>query len=230
MRDAVDHRNVDGLALAGAARLDGCGEQADGQIEGASPEIGDEIERGRRRMVWLARLRGVLAQRSGDDRESRRRWLKSQDAPLLGPSIGGSTSLVLLKPRGSRPSMAALTSSGARKASDKVIRIDRSLLRSRAASVAMDARGDVLVRPSGRHAPHHGEGLFGRAAAMLAGLRLAHPQLRMLATSPMDRQDSSPSAICFSSFSTATGPKQPYADYNHQVGWAVHAQPRRVDR
>jgi hypothetical protein len=50
-------------------------------------------------------------------------------------------------------------------------------------------RGDVLVRPSRGHAPHHGEGLFGGAAAMLAGFRLADPQLRMLAASPMDRQD-----------------------------------------
>ena len=49
--------------------------------------------------------------------------------------------------------------------------------------------GDILVRPSGRHAPHHGERLFGRAAAVLAGLRLADPQLRVLAASPMDRQD-----------------------------------------
>ena len=50
-------------------------------------------------------------------------------------------------------------------------------------------RGDVLVRPSRGHAPHDGEGLFGGAAAMLAGLRLADPQLRVLAASPMDRQD-----------------------------------------
>ena len=49
--------------------------------------------------------------------------------------------------------------------------------------------GDVLVRPSRGHAPHHGEGLFGGAAAMLARLRLADPQLRVLAAPPMDRQD-----------------------------------------
>jgi hypothetical protein len=39
-----------------------------------------------------------------------------------------------------------------------------------------------------RSSPHHGKRLVGRAAAMLAGLRLADPQLRMLAASPMDRQ------------------------------------------
>jgi Transposase IS66 family len=54
---------------------------------------------------------------------------------------------------------------------------------------SVQRRGDVLIGPSGRHAPHHGEGLFRRAAAVLAGLRLAHPQLRMLTASPMDRQD-----------------------------------------
>jgi len=50
-------------------------------------------------------------------------------------------------------------------------------------------RRDVLIRPAARHAAHNGEGLFGGAAAMLAGLRLADPQLRMLAAAPMDRQD-----------------------------------------
>src|SRR3954451_1144317 len=34
-------------------------------------------------------------------------------------------------------------------------------------------RGDVPVRPSRGHAPHHRQGLFGGAAAVLAGLRLA---------------------------------------------------------
>src|SRR5438477_645263 len=37
-------------------------------------------------------------------------------------------------------------------------------------------RGDVLVRPSGCHGPHHREGLVGGAAAMLARLRFADPQ------------------------------------------------------
>jgi hypothetical protein len=44
-------------------------------------------------------------------------------------------------------------------------------------SHSVQRRGDVCVRPSGRHAPHHGERLFGGAAAVLAGLRLADPQL-----------------------------------------------------
>ena len=70
---------------------------------------------------------------------------------------------------------------------DTVRRPSLSLARGHSHSV--QRRGDVLVRPSGRHAPHHGEGLFGRAATMLAGLRLVHPQLRVLAASPMDRQD-----------------------------------------
>src|SRR5215469_18377419 len=48
-------------------------------------------------------------------------------------------------------------------------------------------RGNILVRPSGRHGPHHGEGVVGGPAAVLAGLRLADPQLRVLATAPMDR-------------------------------------------
>ena len=50
-------------------------------------------------------------------------------------------------------------------------------------------RGDILVRPSGRHSPYYGERLVGRAAAMLAGVRLADAQLRVLAAAPMDRQD-----------------------------------------
>src|SRR4051794_4112575 len=49
--------------------------------------------------------------------------------------------------------------------------------------------GDVLVRPSRGHAPYHSKSLFRGAAAMLARLRLADPQLRVLAASPMDRQD-----------------------------------------
>jgi hypothetical protein len=38
-------------------------------------------------------------------------------------------------------------------------------------------RGNVRVRPAGRHAPHHRERLIGRAAPMLAGFRLADAQL-----------------------------------------------------
>jgi transposase len=44
-------------------------------------------------------------------------------------------------------------------------------------SHTVQRRGDVLVRPSGRHGPHHREGLVGSAAAVLTGLRLADPQL-----------------------------------------------------
>jgi hypothetical protein len=38
-------------------------------------------------------------------------------------------------------------------------------------------RGDIRVRPAGRHAPHHRECLIGRAAPMLAGARLADAQV-----------------------------------------------------
>jgi Transposase IS66 family len=41
----------------------------------------------------------------------------------------------------------------------------------------VQGRGDVRVRPSGRHGPHHRKGLIGGAAAMLARPRLADPQL-----------------------------------------------------
>jgi hypothetical protein len=37
--------------------------------------------------------------------------------------------------------------------------------------------GDIRVRPAGRHAAHHRERLVGRAAPVLAGLRLADAQL-----------------------------------------------------
>src|SRR5215471_10536176 len=49
--------------------------------------------------------------------------------------------------------------------------------------------GDLLVGPSGRHAPHHSEGRLRRAASILTGFWFAHPQLRMLAAPPMDRQN-----------------------------------------
>ena len=44
-------------------------------------------------------------------------------------------------------------------------------------------------QPFSNPANYFGERLFGCAATMLAGLRLADPQLRVLAASPMDRQD-----------------------------------------
>jgi len=48
--------------------------------------------------------------------------------------------------------------------------------------------GDVGVGEARRHARHDGEGLLGRPAPMLARLRLAHAQARVLAATPMDRQ------------------------------------------
>ena len=47
----------------------------------------------------------------------------------------------------------------------------------------------MFVGPSSRHAADHSQGFVGCAAAMFASLWFAHPQLRMLAAPPMDRQD-----------------------------------------
>jgi hypothetical protein len=60
--------------------------------------------------------------------------LESERAPLVRPGHRQlDETLERPKPRGRRPSTAALTISGARKASDKVIRIERSVLPSREA-------------------------------------------------------------------------------------------------
>jgi hypothetical protein len=47
----------------------------------------------------------------------------------------------------------------------------------------------MLVRPSSRHAADYRQGFVGRPAAVLAAPGFADTKLRMLATSPMDRQD-----------------------------------------
>jgi len=47
----------------------------------------------------------------------------------------------------------------------------------------------MLVRPSRRHAADHGKGFVWRPATMLATLGFADTKLRMLAASPMDRQN-----------------------------------------
>ena len=47
----------------------------------------------------------------------------------------------------------------------------------------------LLVGPATGHGPHHRDGLLRGAAAVLAGLRLANPQLGVLTTLPMDHQD-----------------------------------------
>ena len=57
-----------------------------------------------------------------------------------------STRCLRPKPRGRRPSTAALTISGARKASDRVIRIERSVLPSREASDSKVAADQTEVR------------------------------------------------------------------------------------
>ena len=48
---------------------------------------------------------------------------------------------------------------------------------------------DVFIRPPGGHAPHDGQSVLGRTAAVFTGLRLADAQLGMLAAAPMDRED-----------------------------------------
>src|SRR5271165_1442074 len=47
----------------------------------------------------------------------------------------------------------------------------------------------MLVRPSSRHAADHRKGFVGRTATVPATLGLADTKLRMLAASPMDRQE-----------------------------------------
>ena len=54
MRDAVDHGDVDRLSPARLTRFHRSGEQTDHQIERAAAEIGDKIERRRRRPVGIA--------------------------------------------------------------------------------------------------------------------------------------------------------------------------------
>ena len=67
-------------------------------------------------------------------------------------AIGRSNSRLTPKPRGRRPSKAALTRGGARKARDKVIRIERSVLSSRAASNSMVWRESEVSSSSQRWA------------------------------------------------------------------------------
>ena len=50
-------------------------------------------------------------------------------------------------------------------------------------------RRNMLVGPSSRHAADHREGFVGRPATVLATLGFADTKLRMLAASPMDRQN-----------------------------------------
>src|ERR1019366_6315287 len=52
--------------------------------------------------------------------------------------------------------------------------------------------GYVLIGPSTRHAAHDRKHLFRSAAAMLARSWLVEPQLRVLPSLPVDRQDDFP--------------------------------------
>jgi hypothetical protein len=47
----------------------------------------------------------------------------------------------------------------------------------------------MLVRPAAGHAAHHRQCVFRRRTAMLTGSRLAYSQFRVLAATPMDRED-----------------------------------------
>ena len=62
----------------------------------------------------------------------------------FGHAIGRSINRLTPKPRGSRPLIAALTRPGQRKASERVRRIQRSVLPSRAASNSMVRLGLVV--------------------------------------------------------------------------------------
>jgi len=54
---------------------------------------------------------------------------------------------------------------------------------------SVQRRRDMFVRPSSRHAADHRQGFVGRPATVLATLGFADAKLRMLAASPMDRQN-----------------------------------------
>jgi transposase len=54
---------------------------------------------------------------------------------------------------------------------------------------SIERRGDMFVRPATGHAPHHRQRVLCRRTAMLPGPRLTHPQLGVLASAPMDRED-----------------------------------------
>src|SRR6185312_11372523 len=54
---------------------------------------------------------------------------------------------------------------------------------------AVQRCGDLLVRPSTRHAADHGHGFIGSAATMFAGFWFADTELRVLPTAPVDRED-----------------------------------------
>ena len=78
---------------------------------------------------------------------------------------------------------SAHTSNG----SDAVCRPGFALAGGQAHSV--ERRGDMFVRPAAGHAPHHRQRVFCRRTAMFPRPRLTHPQLGVLASTPMDRED-----------------------------------------
>jgi hypothetical protein len=82
-----------------------------------------------------------------------------------GQAIGRSTRRLRPKPRGRRPSTAALRMSGARKASDRVIRIERSLLSSREAIDSNVRRGSERSSSSQRWASRRASSRIARALA-----------------------------------------------------------------
>ncbi len=56
-------------------------------------------------------------------------------------------------------------------------------------SHAIQRRGDVVVRPSARHAPDYSQSVVRGAAVMLSALRLTEPKLGVLAALPVYRQN-----------------------------------------
>ena len=84
-----------------------------------------------------------------------------------GHPIGRSTKRLRPKPRGRRPSTAALTISGARKASDRVIRIERSVLPSREAIDSKVWRGSDRSSSSQRWASPRASIRIARALARI---------------------------------------------------------------
>ena len=80
MGDAIDHRDVDGLASPSLARVDRGRQHADRQIERAAAKIRDQVERRRRRAVGIAKAVQRAGQREIVDVVSR--FLRERARPV----------------------------------------------------------------------------------------------------------------------------------------------------
>jgi len=98
------------------------------------------------------------------------RRLQAEGRPLLGPEHRQVDEPRRVEAAGSLPLIAALTSSGPKNASDRVMRIERSLLRSRSAGVAMDVVGSESSSSSQRWASTIAPANTSRARAGIARL------------------------------------------------------------